>query len=544
MPDSPKRLHTRLYEWISPLVFLSSNPLSLTGVVLVTTATVLWVFLLPTLLQGGTGNPYLGIPGFLLLPGVFVFGLILIPIGIVLRRRSRLRQGLPVASIPKLSLESPQLRRVLAFVALASVANVIIAAQWGYSAVNYMDNAQFCGLTCHNVMKPEYTGYVNSAHADVACAECHIGPGASWFVKSKLAGVGQVFAVALNNYPRPIPSPVENLRPARETCEHCHWPARFSGDLFKVYTSYGADEQNQASSTVLLMKVGGRTWRGSAGIHGVHLDPNAQIEYTATDRQRQTIPQVTYKAPDGTVTVFNSTSAKATAADLARGEKRTMDCVDCHNRPTHIFQLPEAAVDQAIGQGQINSKLPFIKKQAVAVLRADYPDRDTATAKIAATLDGFYRASYPQVYASNAAGVKNAISAVQTIYLNNIFPDMKVTWGTYPSNLGHMDSPGCFRCHDGDHVSAKGRMIPNDCSTCHDLLAVDEKDPKVLTDLGYTGGECGRSNETMGAGFSVADPDRGREGGRYRLPFVSYGNGDRQSQRARRTVLHGMPYVH
>jgi hypothetical protein len=199
------------------------------------------------------------------------------------------------------------------------------------------------------------------------------------------------------------------------------------------------------------------------------------------------IPQVIYTAPDGKVTVYNSASAKATAADLARGEKRTMDCLDCHNRPTHTFQLPERAVDLAIGSGQISPSLPYIKKEAVAVLRQEYPDRATAAREITAVLDRYYRTNYPQVYSGNAAAIRNAGNAVQTIYLNNVFPDMKVTWGTYPNNIGHMDFPGCFRCHDGDHVSADGRSIPNDCSTCHDLLAVDEKNPKVLSDLGSDG---------------------------------------------------------
>jgi len=485
--QTPKPLHSRIFDWLSPVVFLSSNPFSLIGVVLVTTATVLWVYLLPTLLRGDTNNPYLGIPAFLILPGVFICGLILIPIGILLRRRSRRRQGLQVASIPELRLDSPELRRVLGFVAAASLMNVIIVSQWGYSSINYMDSAAFCGLTCHNVMQPEYTAYLNSPHAHVACVECHIGPGASWFVRSKLSGVGQVFAVTFNDYPRPIPSPVENLRPARETCEHCHWPARFSGDLFAVRTSYGSDEANHPASTVLLMKVGGRTWRGSVGIHGAHVDENARMVYTAVDRQRQMIPQVTYTAPDGKVTVYNSTTAKVTPADLARGEKRTMDCLDCHSRPTHIYQLPERAVDLAMGQAQLSPKLPYIKREALAGLRRNYPDRDTAVREIAAALDQFYRTNYPAVYSSNAAGIKNASDAVQTIYRNNVFPEMKVTWGTYPNNLGHMDYPGCFRCHDGDHMSADGRSIPGDCNTCHDLLAVEEKNPKILSDLGDSG---------------------------------------------------------
>lgn len=497
LPDGPAQAgtpaHTRLYQWLSPLVFLSSNPISLTGVVLVTTATVLWVFLLPTLLQPNTANPYIGIPAFLLLPAVFVGGLILIPIGILLRRRKRRLEGLAVTSIPELRLDSPQLRQLLGFVAVASVANVIIASQFGYSAVNYMDTGAFCGLTCHNVMQPEYTSWVNSPHARVACAECHIGPGASWFVKSKLSGVGQVFAVAFNTYPRPIPTPVANLRPARETCEHCHWPARFTGDQFVVRTSYAPDEGNTPASTVLLMKVGGLTWRGSLGIHGVHVDGNSSMVYTSTDPHRQVIPRVVYTAPDGKVTVFNSASAKATAEDLARGEQRTMDCIDCHSRPTHTFELPERAVDVAMDRGQINPQLPFIKREAVAALKRTYPDRDTAVREIGASLDKFYQTNYQQMYASGAGKVKSASEGVQAIYLRNIFPGMKVTWGMYPNNLGHTDFPGCFRCHDGDHTSADGRTIPNDCATCHDLLAVEEKDPKVLSDLGYhnPGGSAG-----------------------------------------------------
>jgi len=490
-PGDARAAQSRFYHWLSPIVFLASNPISLVGVVLVTTATVFWVFLLPTLLKNETSNPYLGIPEFLLLPGVFLTGLILIPIGIFLRRRMRRLQGLPVTSIPELRLDSPQLQRLIGFVAVASIANVIIFSQWGYSAVNYMDTGAFCGLACHTVMQPEYTAYVNSPHAHVACVECHIGPGASWFVKSKLDGVGQVFAVAFNSYPRPIPTPVATLRPARETCEHCHWPARFSGDQFNVRTSYAANEQNEAATTVLLMKVGGYNWRGSMGIHGVHVDGKAKMVYVATDAHRQNIPRVTYTAPDGTVTVFNSASTKVSDADLAKGEERTMDCIDCHSRPTHAFQMPERAVDGAMEKGQISPQLPFIKREAVAALRKEYKDRDTATREIGATLDQFYRTNYPQVYASSADKVKGATEGVQAIYLRNIFPEMKITWGTYANNLGHTDFPGCFRCHDGDHTSANGKTIPNDCATCHDLLAVEEKDPKVLSGLGYHPGGSG-----------------------------------------------------
>ena len=476
-----------ILERLRPIAYLSSNPISLAGVLLVTVGGGLWLFLLPTLLHGHTENPYLGILTFMLLPGVFFLGLILIPIGIAIRRASLRRRGLPMTDFPPLTFQSPELRRLFGFVAAATVANIIIASQWGYSAVNYMDSDQFCGKTCHTVMQPEYTGYQNSPHSHVGCANCHIGAGASWFVKAKISGVRQVFAVALDNYPRPIASPVENLRPARETCEQCHWPQRFSGDVFTVRTSYASDEKNEASYTVLVLKVGGNTWRGGVGIHGAHLDPKAQVSYVSTDGKRQTIPQVTYTAPDGKVTVYNAKDAKITPQELASGEKRIMDCMDCHNRPAHTFQLPERAVDRAMSDGHINPTLPFIKKAAVEALKRDYPSRDAAVGEIATSLESFYRSKYPQINETRGADVKNAVEAVKAIYLQNIFPDMRVSWGTYPNNTGHTDSPGCFRCHDGNHVSSDGRAIPNDCSTCHDLLAMEEKNPKVLTDIGYNG---------------------------------------------------------
>lgn len=466
---------------LRPVVYLSSNPLSLLGVVLTTLGGGLWLFFLPTLLRGYTRNPYLGILAFMILPGVFVLGLIAIPIGIALRRASLRRRGLPMTDFPPLTWANAELRRLLAFVAAATVANIIIAAQWGYSAVTYMDSDRFCGLACHRVMSPEYTGHMYATHSHVACADCHVGAGASGFVEAKVSGVRRVFALAASSYARPIPAPVENMRPARETCERCHWPQRFSGNRLSVRTSYASDEQNTASYTVLLLKVGGPGQRGGASIHGVHLDPKAKIVYTTADRRRQTIPQVTYTAPDGKVTVYRTKDAKAMPGEVTR----VMDCLDCHNRPAHTFELPEQAVDRALRSGRISAGLPFIKKEAVEVLRREYANEETALREIGQTLDRFYQSRYRQVYDSRGPEVRQAVEAVEAIYSQNIFPEMKVGWGTYVNNIGHTDSPGCFRCHDGDHVSPDGRAIPNDCATCHDALAVEEKNPKILADLGY-----------------------------------------------------------
>jgi hypothetical protein len=479
-----RTLSNRILAWISPIVFFASNPISLIGVVLTTVGAVSWFFLLPVWIRGTSHNPYLGILWVIML-AIFLAGLTLIPVGIYLRRQRLVKQGAsPEDAFPVLTLESPELRKLFAFVVGTTIANVLIAGQLTYSAVNYMDTDQFCGGTCHTVMQPEFKAYQGSPHARVSCVECHIGPGASWFVKSKMSGLGQVIAVAMNSYPRPIQSPVANLRPARETCEHCHWPQRFSGEKAVVHSEFSEDEHNTAATTVLLMKVGGRAWNGTVGIHGAHMADNTSIDYIATDGKRQVIPQVTYTDPAGKQIVYNATDAKISPEELARGEHRNMDCVDCHNRPTHVFQMPGRALDDAMSIGHISATLPFAKKQAMAALKVNYPDRTTAGTQIAATLDNYYKTNYPDVYAKQHKEIESAIAAVQGIYERSIFPEMKVTWGTYINNLGHTDTPGCFRCHDGSHTSADGRTIPNDCATCHNVAAMEEKDPKVLAGLG------------------------------------------------------------
>jgi NapC/NirT cytochrome c family, N-terminal region len=463
----------------SPVAYLASNLISLMGVVLVTTAGILWLMLLPSWWRDELGNPYLGILANLVLPVLFLAGLALIPTGIWFHERKRRLAGESGPILPK----GGDFRKLLIFVGLTTFVNVLIGSQLLYSAVTYMDSDSFCGKACHSVMQPEFTAYSHSPHARVGCVECHIGAGAQSLFKAKVSGTIQLIEVILNDYPKPILPPVHGLRPASETCGRCHSP-RSGGQKFFVHTEYSADEQNSALTTVALMKIGGRTWSGTMGIHGAHASDSGRMEYVATDRYRQTIPQVTYTAADGKVTVFNSTDGPAKAEDLAKGEHRAMDCTDCHNRATHIFELPERALDAAMTEGSISPKLPFIKKQALEALKRVYADRATAHREIESALEDFYRTKYAQSYAQDGKLIQNAVASTQAIYARNVFPEMKVTWGTYPNHLGHTDSPGCFRCHDGNHASADGRTISNDCATCHDLVAVSEKDPKILTDLG------------------------------------------------------------
>jgi nitrate/TMAO reductase-like tetraheme cytochrome c subunit len=472
-------------EWTRLLYRLSQNTISLIGVVLTTSSAItliaFWIydFVLP-----GPPHPYIGILLFLVLPAFFILGLVLIPIGILLHRRKLHGAGELPEVFPPVGLEKSKVRSTLLFVAAATFLNILIFTFASYKGVAYMDSTNFCGQTCHTVMSPEFSAYQNSAHSRVECVECHIGPGASWFVRAKLSGLRQVLAVAFKTYSRPIPSPVKHLRPARDTCEHCHWPQRFSGDKFIVKTNYKDDEKNTPLTTALVMKIGGRTSAGSVGIHGRHLDDGSRIRYISTDGRRQVIPVVFYTDDNGRTREYVSTDIKVSKQELEKGEKRVMDCIDCHNRPTHAFELPENGVDLRMSRGLISPELPYIRKKAVELLKGNYADRESAQKQIVEGIESYYRSTYPEIYNSKRTLVEQSADNIAQIYLRNIFPEVNVTWGVHPNNLGHNDFPGCFRCHDGSHTTSDGQTISNDCTSCHILLAVQEENPKVLTDLG------------------------------------------------------------
>jgi len=474
-PNNSKHLGPR---WLSPLIHLSNNWISLIGVVLVTTATVFWLFLLPTTLRGETDNPYIGILSYLTIPAPFFLGLILIPLGMWLKRRRTGRSDIYPPDFPALSWSNPELRKLAYFIGAATVINIVVASQLTYAAVDYMDSVTFCGKTCHNVMQPEYTAYQNSPHSRVECVKCHIGPGASWFVRSKLSGVGQVFAVTFNTYPRPIPTPVHNLRPARETCEACHYPQKYGQDRIEVLPKYADDEANTKTQTVLLVKIGGGN--NGLGIHGTHLGPGVRIRYAHSDEARQNIPWVEYNGPAGK-TVYAVKDGKTAGLTV-----REMDCMDCHNRPTHTYEMPERGLDNAMNAGLISAALPFAKKKALEILKAKYPSREEAALRIPVAFEKYYQDTYPAVWGQRQSEVTASALQVLALWNRNIFPAMNVTWGSYPNDLGHTDFPGCFRCHDGSHEASGGRSITQDCNACHNLLAVDEKSPKVLNDLGVT----------------------------------------------------------
>jgi hypothetical protein len=460
-------------EWLVPLLVLTSNWLSAVGVVLVTAAAIFWMILVAGSANPHTTNPYVGILLFVVAPGVFFFGLALIPIGIWLHRKRVGHEAPPL----EFSFADPKVRRFVFFIGCTTVANIIIASYFGFQSVAYMDSTAFCGQTCHTVMQPEYTAYQNSPHSRVECVSCHIGPGASWFVKSKLSGTRQLIAVTFNTFHRPVESPIADLRPARDTCEGCHWPQKFGGERLRVIPKFADDEANTRSTTVLMMHIGGPM---AKGIHGAHVGSGVQIEYGHTDRQRQKIAWVRAKHPDGSVTEYNGKDADPNAKATAR----TMDCIDCHNRPTHTFEPPERGLDRILAMGEAAPDLPFFKKQGLELLKAGYSTRDAALQTIPASMEKFYREKYPEIWQSRQGDVKKSAAALASVYGRNVFPEMKIDWGTYLNNIGHTDSEGCFRCHDDNHKSKAGVAITQDCSACHEMIAMEEQNPKILTDLG------------------------------------------------------------
>jgi len=465
---------------------LGNNWISITGATITTSSafTLLWFWFME-MTSSRPVQPYVGLVLYLALPVLFIVGLVLIPMGILRERRRRRLAGEEPTPLQAIDWGQPMVRRMLLILSGLTFVNVALLGTAGLKGVEYMDSNRFCGLTCHTVMSPEYGAFLESPHSRVGCAQCHIGHGAPALVRAKISGTRQLFAVAFGTYSRPIPSPVENLRPARETCEECHWPQKFHDDKLLIRTKYAEDETNTPSTSILLLKIGGHTPNGTTGIHGRHLDGGERISYISTDERRQEIPKVSYRGDDGKMVEYVTEDfAKLPKEKLAKAVERKMDCIDCHNRPTHAFELPDRAMNKALASGRISPDLPYIKKKALELLKVDYPDQKTAAAKIPVAIADFYRSSYPDVFRARRGQVDQAAEAVKAIYLRNVFPEMKLTWGTHPNNIGHEDSVGCFRCHDGSHSTADGRTIKADCDTCHIILAQDEKDPKVLKDLG------------------------------------------------------------
>jgi hypothetical protein len=440
---------------------LARHPLAIAGALIATVSAVVFIALAIAMVAGLLENPYAGLVVFVAIPVVFVLGLLLVPAGIRLQRRRLRRDPNAGAEWPVIDFRRSEVRRAALIIAALTAVNIVLVLLAGYGSLHWMESPSFCGQVCHTPMHPQLTAWRDGPHGRVACVGCHIGEGASGFVHAKLSGVRQLVHVMKGSYPRPIP-PGADMPPGAQAgrCTGCHQPARSDGDVIRVVREYADDEQNSETKTILQMHLGTASPAGRA-IHW-HASPAVRVEYVSADPTNQTIPYVRVTNARGQVKEY-------VAADAPQGldttHRQPMDCADCHNTIGHpIAATPERAVDDAIASGLVSRQLPFARREGVRLVKASYSSEDAAMGAIDHGFREFYRnrggAADPQAMA-------RSVAALQELYRHNVFPAMKVTWGSYPDNKGHVTATGCLRCHDGSHTAKDGSTINADCEYCH-----------------------------------------------------------------------------
>ncbi len=455
-----------------PSVF--RNYVSLIGAVFATTSLTSIILLLMLEWSSSADQPYLGILIYILFPAVLVFGLFIVLAGGIWERFKRRKMSPEqILAYPILDLNGPRRRKMFLIFLFCSFIFLSLSAFGSYRAFEYSESVAFCGQVCHSVMNPEFVAYNASPHSKIACVECHVGGGADNYLKAKFTGVRQLYQLIVGGYSRPIHTPVKNMRSANETCSKCHWTEKYYGEQLRVFNHYGYDEKNSLNQTRLLIKVGGGspTHGQVGGIHW-HMNLGNEVMFISVDDRRQDIQWVRMKDKDGNAIEYFAKDAKFSPDQIEKAEKRRMDCIDCHNRPTHIYLSPNQAVDRSLDAKRLDIALPFLKLKAVEVLGAGYQTNEEAVQAIATNFPEYYRTTYPDIYTAKKASIDAATIELQKIYQTYFFPEMKADWQAHPNNSGHFTAQGCFRCHNGDMKSKEGKPISNDCAICH--IALDQ----------------------------------------------------------------------
>jgi len=468
---------------------LLSHPLAVIGLVFAVLGGMLFVFFLVLDAATEVSNPYASLLNFIVAPAVVLLGVGLVLLSIWRQVHLARRRGERIALRFSIDASSPHFRRVVygGFGVFAVL--LIIVGYTGVKAYHTVESVDFCGKTCHAVMEPQYVAYQNSPHARVKCVECHVGSGFEHWIKSKIAGVRQIYAAVTESHEKPIPTPVHTLRPAQETCESCHWPRQFYGRKFVTHTYYKTDELNSPWTVDLLIKIGGGNPRTGKleGIHWHMLEGNT-VEYIALDEKRQQIPWVRVVRADGEVITYTQDVSGEEEEEEEEEEEgggedtipdpddpditvRRFDCMDCHNRPSHQFLPPAKAVNLALSQRRISPELPYVRKKAVELLMADYDDREVVEDLIPTALTAFYQEHYPEIAENKAEDIDKAGKALVVLYRENFFPEMKTDYRSRINNLSHFTDSGCFRCHNGNMVNNKGERLEKNCSNCHLIVA-------------------------------------------------------------------------
>jgi len=445
---------------------------------------IILLFVVSSIFDKGSTN--LGLFIYIILPGFLVLGLILIPVGMIRQRRLINKGGeAGLSRYPRVDLNDPKHRNAFIIFTISTIIILFLSTLGSFEAYHLTESVEFCGTLCHQVMEPEHTAFQNSPHANVSCVECHVGSGASWYIKSKLSGLHQVYAVLTKSYPTPIETPLHDLRPARETCERCHWPEKFYARSLWTNKYFLADSANSEWDIMLQMKTGPE-YSGlglKEGIHW-HINPAVKIEYISDEDKRENITYIKYtNLTSGEVNIYKNEDVTVSDSLLSASENRTMDCIDCHNRPSHNYKSPTVYFDKAMLAGEISKNIPYFKKVSMGILYEKFTDRDSALMKIESSITDYYKSEFSDFYSENTAVINKAIDAVKKSYSENAFPRMKVTYDVYPEHIGHLETNGCFRCHNDTFKSENGRVISKDCNLCHTIIGQGKPGEEIFSSI-------------------------------------------------------------
>lgn len=445
---------------------------------------IIVLFIISTVFDKNDTN--MGLFIYIILPGFLLLGLIMIPAGILFSGKKRIASKPGEKKLlPAIDLNNPGHKKAFIVFTIVTLIILFLSTYGSIEAYHLTESVEFCGTLCHKVMEPEYTAYQNSSHANVACVECHVGSGASWYVRSKLSGLQQVYAVVTKTYPSPIETPLHDLRPARETCERCHWPQKFYARNLQTNRYFMTDSLNSEWDIILQMKIGPeiRDLGFAEGIHW-HINPNVNIEYISENDKRELISYVKYtNKATGEATVYRNPETEIPDSIISLSTARTMDCIDCHNRPSHKYWSPPVYFDKAMLTNEVSQDIPFIKRTAMEILRNTFASKDTAFMQIRDGITNLYKADFGDFFEKNHAKIEQSVVTLQKAFSQNSFPAMKVTYDVYPDHIGHLETEGCFRCHNDSFTSDSGRKITRDCNLCHTIIGQGKPDLMQLTNI-------------------------------------------------------------
>lgn len=456
---------------------ISVNWVSKLGVALTTSSFVIFLIAQLAMFMGELTNALLRLIVYLLFPSLFIIGLLLIPIGwhIYKKDTGKTIRELLNERFKPVDIEAGfSCSKVFRTILILTAINILFLGSASVRMLHFMDEPYFCGTACHSVMNPEWTTYRISPHARVKCVECHVGEGTGALIDSKLNGVWQMISVTFNLYEQPIPTPVHQLRPARETCEKCHWPDKFYGNRLKTIVNFERDSLSTANYTTLSLKIDSGKNGQQTGIHW-HVAEENEIRYASVDDKREKMLWVEMRQPDGDFKRYTNKNYQQESYDGK--DARILDCVDCHNRATHIYENPQKALNERINSGLLDRSLPYLNREVLHAIIKNYPNKNTAISGIANHLRSYYKRNYPELAAENIAVIDSCVNSLQDIYNRNIHPLMNISWGSYPIHIGHDGDGGCFRCHNSKLVDEDDKNISYNCVLCHSIPAYESSEP-------------------------------------------------------------------